>query len=168
MAIQVEIGRTRNGLHGLARKMYGAIVRFLKAGAERIDLKRTDAASFAGDRQAAVDAEDFFQAARLDRSNCIGARRGLEVESDRFIGRCKKLLSERPEFGTRWNLTWVQIGFKTPGTIETPVDNDDKLEVLRCLGRCRAFPSSISPRSSTSSSWFVPGERLSRCRRRQR
>ena len=131
--MQIEIGKNRPALLGLGRKMLAAIIRFLKPGPERIDLKQSDEAKFRADYDAATGAEDAFQRARFERSECIAARRTQEEEAGRFIGRCKDLLADEPGFGPRWNLAWVQAGFKSPGTIETPADVDGKLEVLRSL-----------------------------------
>lgn len=133
MAVQIDIGKTRSGLYGLGRKMHSSIIRFLKPGPDRLDLKRTDAASFAAEFDAATTAEDEFQACRVMRSDGIAQRLLAEESADRFIGKVKGIVEDLPEFGTRWTMAWLPLGFKTPGTIETPSDLNDKLEVLRSI-----------------------------------
>lgn len=134
MAIQVDFSKARPTLYGLGRKMLAAIITYSKPGTERLDFKRTDETSFTADFSLATDTEDTYQADRVAISKAIGARNTCEVKSDKFINRCKDLLSDEPEFGPRWNMNWIELGFKTPGTIETPSDVDGKLEILRNLG----------------------------------
>ncbi len=122
---------SRTGLYGLARKMKAAIIRFLKPGPDHIDLKRTGEGDFSDDFTAATEAEDGFQGCRVLKSDWITKRNQAAEAADRFIGKLKGLLEDEPDFGIRWNLSWLQLGFKTPGTIETPSDLNAKLEVLR-------------------------------------
>ena len=132
MALQVDyVGMARSGLYGLGRKMENAITRFLKPGPDFIDLKRTSAKNFSDDFAAATDGEDGFQECRVMKSDWIKKRITAADDADRFIGKVKGLLEDEPEFGIRWNLSWLQLGFKTPDTIETPSDLNAKMEVLR-------------------------------------
>jgi hypothetical protein len=111
--------------------MEAAITRFLKPGPDFIDLKRTTAKDFSDDFAAATEGEDAFQECRVMKSDWIKKRIKAADDADRFIGKVKGLLEDEPEFGIRWNLSWLQLGFKTPGTIETPSDLNAKMEVLR-------------------------------------
>jgi hypothetical protein len=132
MGTQIDTGKSRPALYGLGRKMASGIQKFVGTTTDKINLKQTDEANFVADYQAAVEAEDVYQGARVERSNCIAARRGLEETVDRFIGRCKAMLAEDPDFGPRWNMNYLQLGFKA-GSLELPSDNDGRLEILRSL-----------------------------------
>ena len=132
MAIQIDYSNmSRSDLYGFGRKMEKAMERCLKPGPDFIDLKRTTVKNFSDEFAAATVGEDGFQGCRVIKSDWIKKRSAAAAAADRFIGKVKGLLEDEPEFGLRWNVAWVQLGFKTPGTIETPSDLNAKMEVLR-------------------------------------